>query len=103
MGDEQGHSDPGSRHLVSRDAQEVCLCDLVLEYDQHRGLHAVIVGGPMRCVLAQVRGDACGHRSGPHGSAFPFQEEGPGAFAPAEDAEGVGLNGAQPVAVPEVP
>ena len=85
-----------------RHAQEVCLCDLVLEDDKDRGLHAVIVCGPTGRVVAQVRGDASGHRSGPHGSAFPLQEEGPCPFASAQDAVGIGMNGAQPVAVPEV-
>ena len=35
-------------HLLPRHAQEVGLCDLVVEDDQYGGPHAVVVGGPVR-------------------------------------------------------
>ena len=99
----QGNSHPRPLHLVARHSQEVGLCDLVLEYDEDCGLRAVIVGGPMRGVVAQVGRDASGHRNGSHGPALPLQEEGPGVVAPSQDAEGVGVDRADFVLMSEVP
>ena len=78
-------------------------CGLVLEDDQDVGADAVVVDGPVRCVVAQVRCEALGHRHRPHGAALPLQKEGPGDAVLAQHAEGVGVDGAAAVAVPEVP
>ena len=102
VGDPQGDRDPLGPHLLPRHAQEVGLGDLVVEDDQDGGPCSVVVDGPVRRVVAQIGREAVRHGGGPHGAALPLQEEGPLGPALAQDAEGVGVDGAHPVVVPEV-
>ena len=53
-------------------------------------------------VVAQVGSKACRHGSGPNRPALPLQEEGPSCLSLAQDTEGVGVDGAKFVVVPEV-
>ena len=88
VGDQQGRGHPRPAHLFDRHAQEVGGRDVVVENDQDGGLRAVVVGGAMGVVVAQVRGQPRRHRDGAHGAALPLQEEGPCVPALAQDAEG---------------
>ena len=63
----------------------------------------VVVGGPAGGVVAQVGGEAGGHRDRAHGTSLPLKEEGPSIVATAQDPEGVGLDPVKPSAVLEVP
>ena len=92
----------GRSYLGLRHAQEVRLGVLVLEDDEYVGLRAVVVGGPVRGVVAQVWRDSGGHGDGAHRPTLPLWEEGPYALAPSQDAEGVGLSGAHPAVKAEV-
>ena len=102
MGDQQGKGGPRPHHLLKRHAQEVGGRQVFVEDDQDGGACAVVVGGSMGGVVAQVGREPGGHRAGAHGAALPLQEEGPGRLAPAQHAEGVGVDRAHPAEVPEV-
>ena len=66
VGRPQGHPHPGPLHLVARHPQEVADCKFVVEGHQHQGNDAVVVQGPAGGVIAQVGGDAGGHRDRAH-------------------------------------
>ena len=102
VGDPQGQPDAGTIHLPSRDAQEVAGGELVLEDDQHVGADAMVVGGALRGVVAEVGGEAGGHRGGPHRAALPLEKERPALAVTAQDAEGVRVNRVQDAALAEV-
>ena len=74
-----------------------------MEDDEDDGLSAVVVGGLAGGVVAQIWSESLRHGGRPHGTALPLQEEWPRRRASAQDAEGVGVDGAQPVLMAEVP
>ena len=94
MGDPQGHPDNGAVHLLPSHPQEVGLGQVVVEDGQDGGLGAVIIGGPVAGVVAQVGSEVGRHGGGPHRPALPLQEEGTCSGTLSQDAEGVGVDGA---------
>ena len=102
VGHPQRHFDSGPVHLLLRQPEEVGGGDVAVEDHQDGGAYAVVVGGAVGGVVAQVGGQALGHGCGPDGPALPLQKEGPADGTPAQDAEGVGVDGAQGAVVPEM-
>ena len=98
----QLHFEPGAIQFAPSDAQEVDGRNLVLEHDEDGGARAVVVGRSLRGVVAEVRGEAGGHRDGTDGAALPLEEERPRRVAASEDAERVGVDGAEAPVVAEV-
>ena len=90
-------------HPLPRHPQEVDGGDVVAEDDEDGGPCAVVVVGPGGGVVAQVGSEPGRHGRWAHGAALPLQEEGPRRGVPAQDAEGVGVDGAQLFPMAEVP
>ena len=102
MRDPQRQVDASADKLGARHAQEVVGGQFVVEDHEDVGPGAVVVRGALRGVVAQVGGEAGGHRRGMHRPALPLKEEGPALSSQSYDSEGVGLDGVEPVMVGEV-
>ena len=103
VGDLHGNVYLSADHLITHNPQEVAGGNVVIKDDEDGGPDPVVVGGTLRGIVADVGSQAAGHCPGPHGPALPLQEEVPGDAATAQHADGVWLDGPQPVAVAEVP
>ena len=66
------------------------------------GPRAVVIGRPSRRVVAQVGRELRGHRARAYGAALPLDEARPERVPSAQDAEGVGQDGAEASVAAEV-